>query len=273
MEAEIERVGRGHWRRVTMRALIADDEPLAREGLAHCLAAMADVEVVAVCSNGLEAVEAIVETRPSLALLDVRMPGLDGFDVVDAIGAADMPAVIFVTAHEEYAVRAFEECAVDYILKPITEDRVKRAVDRARLRLRESGAVPNAIGARDLEVLLERLRPHRPVLRRFAVRREDEIVFVPVEDVAWIESDRNYARLHTAAGAHRIRATMSGLDERLGEAFVRIHRSILVRVDRIRSLEPLGQGDYVVVLDTGTRLSSSRSYRDAVRRLLDGITG
>lgn len=259
---------------MTIRALIADDEPLAREGLARCLADVPDVEIVAVCSNGLEAVEAIVETRPALALLDVRMPGLDGFDVVDAIGTGKMPAVIFVTAHEEYAVRAFEECAVDYILKPITEERVIRAVDRARRRLREADVAraSNPSGT-DLEALLDRLRPHRPVLRRFAVRREDEVVFVPVQSVAWIESDRNYALLHTAAGTHRIRATLSGLDDRLGEAFVRIHRSTMVRVDRIRSLEPLGQGDYVVVLDAGTRLTSSRSYRENVRRLLDGITG
>ena len=255
---------------MTLRALIVDDEPLAREGLAGCLAGMPDIEIVAQCANGVEAADAILERRPDLVLLDVRMPGMDGFDVIDAIGAAKMPAVIFVTAHEEYAVRAFDEAAVDYVLKPITEERVVRAIERARRRLAESD--PDAGPVRDLDALLARLGRRRPVLRRFAVRGERSTVFVPVQDVAWIESDGNYARLHTVDDTHRLRATLSGLEERLGGAFVRVHRSLIVRVDRIRALEPLGQGDYVVILDTGTRLTSSRSYRENLRTLLDGIT-
>ncbi|MFW6088740.1 MAG: LytR/AlgR family response regulator transcription factor [Gemmatimonadota bacterium] len=254
-----------------MRVLVADDEPLAREGLERCLAEMPEVEIVATCVNGLEAIEAIVDRRPDLALLDIRMPGMGGFEVIDALGADEMPAVIFVTAYEEYAVRAFDESAVDYVLKPITAERVVRAVERARRRLRDGDDVGGRV--RDLEALFERLSPHRTLLRRFAVRGEDEIVFVPAEDVAWIESDRNYVVLHTAGGTHRLRATLSNLDERLGDAFVRIHRSRLVRTGRIRSLEPLGQGDYVVVLDTGARLTSSRSYRDNLRALLEGSAG
>lgn len=254
-----------------MRALIADDEPLAREGLERCLAETSGIEVVAVCTNGLEAVEAIIDKRPDLALLDIRMPGMDGFEVIDALGAAEMPAVIFVTAYEEYAVRAFDESAVDYVLKPITDERVERAVERARRRLGGSDGVSERM--RELESLFERLKPHRPALTRFAVRTGHEIVFLPVEDIAWIESDRNYVVLHTIGGTHRLRATLSKLDDRLGDAFVRIHRSRLVRVERIRTLEPLGQGDYVVVLDTGSRLTSSRSYRDNLRALLNGITG
>lgn len=254
-----------------IRAIIADDEPLAREGLVRCLEDEPDVEIVAVCADGLEAVEAIAERKPDLALLDIQMPGLDGFDVVDAIGSGRMPTVVFVTAHEEYAVRAFDESAVDYVLKPIVPERVGRAVARVRERIGDDGAAHGA--QRRLAELLERLEPHRPVLRRIAVSTEKGTAFVPAEQVAWIESDRNYVRLHTGETTHRIRATLSGLDTRLGRDFVRIHRSLLIRVDRIRALEPLGQGDYVVVLDTGTRLTSSRSYRDDVRALLDGIVG
>lgn len=255
--------------------MIADDEPLAREGLLACLAEEPDIEVVAVCSDGLEAVEAIIEQRPDLVLLDIRMPGLDGFDVVDAVGADEMPAVVFVTAHDEYAVRAFEESAVDYVLKPIVPERVARAVERAR---RHLGATDQmAVSRGELAALLERMKPHRPRLSRFAVRREKDIVFVSVEDVAWIEGDRNYVKLHTTSGPasipHRLRATLSGLAERLGDGFIRVHRSSLVRVDRIDRIEPLGQGDYVVVLDTGARIPTSRSCRDEVRSLLDGVTG
>lgn len=258
-----------------IRAVIADDEPLAREGLRACLAEEPDVEVVAVCSDGLEAIDAIVQEHPDLALLDVRMPGLDGFDVVDAVGAHAMPAVVFVTAYDEYAVRAFEESAVDYVLKPIVPERVARAVERVRHHLAMTGRSDD--WREELESLLERLRPHRPRLRRFAVRRERDVLFVPVEDVAWIEGDRNYVKLHTTLGPgsppHRIRATLSGLMERLGDDFIRVHRSSIVRVARIHRIEPLRQGDYVVVLDTGARVPTSRSYRAELRSLLEGIDG
>lgn len=250
-----------------IRTLIADDEPLAREGLTRCLAGIDDIEIVSVCADGLEAVDAILDDRLDLALLDIRMPGMGGFDVIDAVGAARMPAVIFVTAHEEFAIRAFDECAVDYVLKPIVEERVMRAVDRARRRL--AGSAADASLALRMERLLERVAPERPPLRRFAVREEERVVFVPVDDVTWLEADRNYVRLHTAAGVHRIRATLAGLEERLGDDFVRLHRSSVARVDSIESLKPLGQGDYVAILDTGARLTTSRSYRENVRRLLD----
>ena len=250
----------------TLRVLIVDDEPLAREGLRLHLAELPGVEVVGEAADGEEAVRSIQGLDPDLVLLDVQMPGLDGFGVVQAMGAQGMPPVVFVTAFDEFAVRAFEAHALDYLLKPVDPDRLARAVERARERRRQERG-------RDLERrvlgLMEGLRAEGRYLERLAVRSGSRIVFVRVSEIDWIEASGNYARLHAGKSEYLLRETMSALEAQLDpRQFMRIHRSTLVRVDRIRELEPLYQGDYVVILEDGTRLTSSRSYRDKLQALL-----
>jgi two-component system LytT family response regulator len=252
-----------------IRAFIADDEPLARERIRLMLAEHDDVEVVAECENGPAAVDAIEELRPDLAFLDVHMPGLDGFGVLDAVGAGTVPAVVFVTAHDRHAVRAFEAHALDYLLKPFDADRFAVAIDRVRAAL---GAQNERELERRLEKLLEEMstRPRYP--SRLTVRTGTRISFVAVEEIDWIEAEANYARLHSGGKTHLVRETMSGLEERLDPAhFVRIHRSTIVRIDRIREVEANAQGEYVVVLADGARLTSSRGYRRKLVELM-GLT-
>lgn len=249
-----------------LRVLIVDDEPLAREGLRLHLGEHPEVEVVGEASDGEEAVRTIQGLDPDLVFLDVQMPGLDGFGVVESLGAQAMPPVVFVTAYDEFALRAFEAHALDYLLKPVDPDRLGRAVDRALEWRRQD---------RDRELerrmagLLEGLRGEGRYLERLAVRSGNRIVFVRVPDIDWIEAAGNYARLHAGKNEYLLRETMTGLEAQLDpRQFMRIHRSTIVRVDRIKELEPLYQGDYVVILEDGTRLTSSRSYRDNLQALL-----
>jgi two-component system, LytTR family, response regulator len=249
-----------------IRAIIVDDEPLARERVRLMLAEHDDVEIVAECGTGPAAVEAIEELQPDLAFLDVHLPGMDAFGVLDAVGPGAVPAVVFVTAHDRHAVRAFDAHALDYLLKPFDADRFAVAMDRVRGTL-------GAHSERELEQRLEKLlqemstRPRYP--SRLTVRTGTRISFVPVEEIDWIEAEANYARLHSGDKTHLVRETMSGLEERLDPAhFVRIHRSTIVRIDRIREVEANAQGEYVVVLHDATRLTSSRGYRRKLVELM-----
>jgi two-component system LytT family response regulator len=249
-----------------IRAVIVDDEPAARERVRLLLAEHPDVEVVAECEHGLAAVEAIEELRPDLVFLDVHMPGMDGFGVLDAVGPGSVPAVVFVTAHDRHAVRAFDAHALDYLLKPLGRDRFRLAMDRVRAAL---GAQSERELERRLAKLLEEMntRPRYP--SRLTVRSGTRISFVGVDEIDWIEAEANYARLHSGERTFLVRETMSGLEEKLDPArFVRIHRSTIVRVDRIREVEANAQGDYVVVLHDDTRLTSSRGYRRKLVELM-----
>lgn len=238
-------------------AVIADDEPLARERVRELLAQRQDVVLAGEARDGEEALRVIHEARPELVLLDVQMPGLDGFEVLAELER--MPAVIFITAFDEYAVRAFEVRALDYLVKPFHRARFHEAVDRALTR----PAVP------DLRALLAELRPSH--LTRFVVRSAEEIRFVRAAEVAWIESAGNYVRLHTAAGEHTVRTSLRELEGRLDpDVFVRVHRSAVVNVDFIEKLEPYFHGEYVITLRDGSRLSSSRSYSARLREMLKG---
>ena len=257
--------------RQPIRVLIADDEPLAREGLAAYLEAEEGVDVVALCSDGKDAIRRIRQEDPDLIFLDIQMPEISGFEVLDALGTSEMPAVVFVTAHEEYALRAFRSAAVDYILKPIDSELVRRALDRAERYLRGSRSATSP-EAMELRQMLESMAAGRNRVRKFAVKENERIVFIDVKDIRWIEAERNYAVLHTTRGAHRVRYTMAELERRLDpDEFVRIHRSTIVRTERIAELEPLYQGDYLVILDDGKKLVSSRSCRQNVKDLLEGI--
>ncbi len=226
-----------------LRALIADDEPLARRKIKTLLAREPDAEVAGECGSGREAARLIRELDPNLVFLDIEMPEIDGLTLLQGLGPRS-PAVIFVTAYDQYAVRAFEVKALDYLLKPIDRRRFGVAVERARDHLRQS----EEAGPSPLTRLLVRSGDRQQVLR--------------VEDIEWVETADNYVKVHAAGQTHLLRETLSRLKSRLDPArFLRIHRSTLVNVDRIQSLYPLFHGDQMVVLKDGTELTLSRRYR------------
>lgn len=235
-----------------LRVLIVDDERPARVRLTQLLAARADAVLAGEAGHGLAAVEAIGRGEIDLVLLDVAMPGLDGFGVVAEIGAAQMPPVIFVTAFDEHAVRAFDVHAVDYLVKPVDDERFHRALDRARER---------AAHRRRALIALDADRDAAPVL---AVRSTGRTDLVPLADVDWVEADGPVLRLHVGGTVHLHRGSLSALADRHPDVLVRIHRSILVQRDRVRRLEPLGHGDQLVTLTDGTQLRMSRRYRSAL---------
>jgi len=251
---------------MTFRAVIADDEPLARERLRTLLAAEPAVELVRECGDGPAAVEAVRELRPDLVFLDVQMPGLDGFGVLRALDEMEaLPEIVFVTAHDAYALRAFEVHALDYLLKPFTRRRFAEAMEHVlqRLALRAQGGTATGVAA-----LLDALRAERERPDRIAVRTGRGVHFVKPEEVSWVEAEGNYVKLHTPGGAHLVRGTLKEVEARLGpRRFVRVHRSALVNLDRIRRLEPWFHGEFVVVMEDGTRLTSSRTYSGNLRRL------
>jgi two-component system, LytTR family, response regulator len=246
-------------------ALIVDDEPLAREGVRLNLEGEPDVEVVGECGDGPSAVQAIRTLNPDLVFLDVQMPGLDGFGVLEELAADRMPVVIFVTAYDEFALRAFDAHALDYLLKPFDAERFQKALARARRQLSNQ----EVIGTR-LITMLEELHGRTRPVDRLAVRTGGRIIFLRTDEIDWIEAEGNYARLHVGGKAYLLRETMSNLEGKLDpRSFVRIHRSTIVRIDRIREMEPLFQGEYQVTLNEGTRLTSSRGYRDRLQELLN----
>jgi two-component system LytT family response regulator len=249
-----------------IRTLIADDEPLARERLRTLLVRHTDIEIIGECANGADAIEAISELRPDLVLLDVEMPRMDGFAVLEALDPHKLPAVVFVSAHDQYAVKAFEAHALDYILKPFNEARVDRALHRVRSQL------ARAPGARAMDhrlvSLLEELRDRRRS-DRLVVKTGGRVVFLRTEDIDWVEASGNYVRLHVGNEAHLLRESMKNMERRLDPStFVRIHRSAIVNVDRIRELEPWFHGEYIVILRDGTRLTSSRVFSDRLNALI-----
>ncbi len=261
-----------------VRVLIVDDEPLARRRLRRFLDGRDGVEVAGEADNGRTAVTAIRTLSPDLVFLDIRMPDLDGFGVVHEIGTAAMPAVVFITAFDEYAIDAFEVSALDYVLKPFANKRLEQALQRALERLREKRA--GASLRERLECLLdaqeERLassvkKDPETRLRRLAVRRGGRLFFVPLGDVGWIESDGAYVRLHTGERTHLVRDSLKRLEGALDPTeFARVHRSVMVRIDHVEALRPLDHGEYEVILQSGVCLKLSRSYRDVLGRLMTG---
>lgn len=254
---------------MTLRVVIADDEPLVRERLRALIAGRGDCTLVAECADGAEAVAVIERERPDLALLDVQMPELDGFEVLDALAEAVRPAVIFVTAYDEYAVRAFEVNAVDYLLKPLEASRFNAAIERVVGGERDAGRGARADGDAGLRALLEDLRRTRGYAARLVVRDGHRVIFVPVADIDWIDASGNYARLHAGGRAHLLRETLKSLEARLdAECFVRVHRSAIVNIERIVAMEPYFHGEYVLTLRDGTKVTSSRTCSARLRELL-----
>jgi two-component system, LytTR family, response regulator len=248
-----------------IRVAIVDDEPLARERLRDVLVPLPDVTIVAEAADGHAAVEMLRGERPTLVFLDVQMPELDGFGVLSALAPEERPAaVVFVTAYDRYAIRAFEVNAIDYVLKPYTAERLGAALERARERLGE----PQDRRLSRMDALLATMAARDRVPDRIAVRTRDAVEFVRVAEIDWIRADGNYCLVHVGKSEHRTRGTISEIEERLRPAgFVRIHRSYVVNEDRIYRVEPWAGGEYVLVLRDGTKINTGRGYGDAVRAL------
>jgi two-component system, LytTR family, response regulator len=248
---------------MNMKVLIVDDEPLAREGIKMMLHGDS---LVIEARNGREAVAKIRDETPDLVLLDVQMPRMDGFAVIEAVGADHMPAVIFVTAHDRYAVRAFETSAVDYLLKPVTEERFRIAFDRARSRLR---AAPPDESTRQLRAVLDAIAKPRQYLSRLAIRSGDRTIFLTMDQVEWIEAAQNYVCVHAGQTTHLLHVPMNTIEESLNpETFVRIHRSYIVNLRHISQLWTLPNRQCVVELASGERLPCGRTYGERIRSLL-----
>lgn len=255
-----------------LRVLIADDEPLARDRLRSLLKAEPSVELVGECGNGPDAIAAIRNAAPDLVFLDIEMPGASGIDVARAIPAAKRPALIFVTAHDRFAVDAFDLHAVDYLLKPFDRDRFRAALQRAQEHLRPRAA---AGAATDGEA------PAGPGsaapgeaggekrTNRLAVKTDGRLVLLKPDDIAWVEAADNYVVLHLKEGRLMLRETLTALEERLGPAsFTRVNRSALVHLDQIRELQPTFHGDYMVILRDGTKIPLSRSLRGQLEKFV-----
>jgi two-component system LytT family response regulator len=248
-----------------LRVLIVDDERLSRRRLKRMLAANEDIEVVAECANGDEATAAIQAHAPDILFLDIEMPEKDGFAVLAAL-TAPCPAVVFVTAHAHYALRAFETPVLDYLLKPFDAKRLARAVARARERVQQKRH-PDLTA--ELRLLLENARRPSAAAERIAVREGDKATLVKVRDIDWIEAESNYARLHVGKSSHLVRDTLSAIAERLDSVqFRRIHKSAIVNVDAIRELHAWFHGEYRLLLRSGAELKLSRNYKKNVEDLL-----
>ncbi|AMY10733.1 Transcriptional regulatory protein YehT [Luteitalea pratensis] len=248
---------------MTVRVLIVDDEPIARRRLKGLLQAEPSVEIVGESEDGESALAGIRRLRPDLVFLDVQMPGLDGFDVIELLPDAECPAVIFVTAYDQYALRAFDVHAVDYLLKPFERGRLRSSLARAAA-LAGSGGTPARLHA-----LVDTVRADRP-LQRFLVKTPKRVYAVRADDVESLESAGHYVELRTATGTHLVRDAMAAIEQRLDrERFVRIHRSAIVNIDKVKELRPAFHGEFEVVLSSDRRLRCSRTYATELTRVME----
>lgn len=258
-----------------VRTLIIDDEPLAREHLRSLLSARGDIAVIGECGDGASAIARIRAESPELVLLDVQMPEGGGFDVVRGVGVDRMPAVIFVTAYDQHALAAFEVHAVDYLLKPVNRARFAKAIDRVVRLLRPADGVPSSPAAKPaaeppaLARAMEAIDGARAGADRLTVRAGERMLFLRMQDIDWVEAADDVARLHVGKQVFEHRVTLSQLEQRLpARLFVRVHRSAIVNVERIREFQPWFQGDWIIVLADGTRVQTGKSYRARVRELI-----
>ena len=248
---------------MNIRALIVDDEPLAREWVRSAVAEDPELEVMGECGDGFEAAEAIRRLKPDLVFLDVQMPGLDGFGVLEALSPEEIPAVVFVTAFDQYAVRAFEAQAVDYLMKPFSKERVEEAVRRVRELVKGKSLEDFR---ESISRIVEKIRRDRSFPEWVLLKADGKNVFVKVKDIDWIESSRNNVRIHVGPTIYLLHETTSAIASRLDpKKFLRIHRSAIVNIERIKELHPWFNGDYAVILRDGTQLTLSSSYRDRLK--------
>lgn len=250
---------------MNLRALVVDDEPLARERLCRLISKQPQVTLIGECGDGLTAVETILKTQPNLVFLDIQMPELDGFEVVRRLPSTARPCIVFVTAFDRYAVRAFEVEAMDYLLKPVDEERFLAALRRVQAR-NERGA--QSEWNERLTRLLVELKPENKSVDRLAVKTDGRVLFLKFTELDWIEASDNYVEIHAGPNIHLLRETLASLNERLpSDQFLRISRSVIINVEHVRELQPLFHGEYSVILKDGTRVTLTRTYRGQLARL------
>jgi two-component system LytT family response regulator len=253
-----------------LRTIIADDERLAREKLRIFLSTEPDVEIVAECQNGAQTIAAVRNNKTDLLLLDIQMPGLDGFQVLEQLRPDEIPVIIFTTAYDQYALRAFEAHALDYLLKPFDQERLHHALQRARAQV---GVGHERELTKRILNLLSQVKSNVPGAphnqERLVIRAKGRIVFLNLDEIDWIQASANYVRLNVGKESHLVRETIGGIAERLNpNHFVRIHRSTIVDVRKIKELIPVNSGEYIVVLNSGKELSCSRGYRAALQNVI-----
>lgn len=253
--------------RTKIRALIVDDEPLARRRIRSLLAHDSSVDVIGECSDGFKAVSSISQLTPDLVFLDVQMPAMDGFEVIQTVGPERMPTVIFVTAYDQYALKAFEVNALDYLLKPFDRSRFQKTLERAKALIRQ---VQNGNVNDQLLSLLGNLRLEQKIADRFIIKSGGRVVFLRVEEIDWMRAVGNYVRLQVGRDSHLMRETMNGMEAKLApDKFMRIHRSTIVNLDRVKEVQPWAKGEHVVIMRDGTRLIMSRRYRERLNERLN----
>jgi two-component system LytT family response regulator len=249
-----------------IRAVIADDEALARKFIRRMLKDDSDVEIVGECGNGKETVAMIRKQNPDLVFLDVQMPEMDGFAVLESIGVERLPEIIFATAYEQYAIRAFELHALDYLLKPFDQARFKDAIRHAKERFRSERQNE---GRMQISALLESIKNKSQYLDRLMIKASGRITFLSTDEINWIEADDKYVHLHTGKISPMVRQTLSAMETQLDpRKFRRIHRCAIVNVERIKELQPLFSGEHSILLQDGTKLTLSRNYKDKLFQLL-----
>lgn len=251
-----------------IRALIVDDMLLARERVRDCLSLDSEIEIIGECKNGFEAIGVIRELKPDLVFLDVQMPGLGGFEVVEELGFDQMPIIVFVTAYDEFALNAFEANALDYVLKPFDDERFRRAVERAKREIKSASA---GKAGNQLLRLIQDVKKEPKYLQRIMVKTVEQTILVPVREIYWISAAGNYLELHTVSATHLIRERISTFEKKLNPGeFARIHRSTIVNLNFIKELRPLFNGDHQVILNNGKQLNMSRTYYEKLQLLFRG---
>lgn len=241
---------------MNFRTLLVDDEPLGRDRLRTLLSGETDIEIIGECADGPEALSAIRQHRPDLVFLDIQMPGMDGFDVLAALGPKKLPAIVFVTAYDEHALRAFDARALDYLLKPASRQRLRQALDRVRA---QAGKSPDETAVRELLAA-------RP--RRIGIRSGERVFYVGVEQIDWVEAASNYVVLHVGGQTHIQRETLSGMEQQLPpEQFQRVSRSAIVNLRQVREIQAVAPGEHVAILHSGQRIPITRSVREVEERL------
>ncbi len=256
-----------------IKAIVVDDEQIARDGVALLLDRDPEIELVARCPNGVEAVEKIRELEPDLLFLDIQMPGMNGFEVLHALEQEKLPVTIFITAYEQYAIKAFEVNAIDYLLKPFDDDRFYQALEKAKENVRKNKNYEISSKMNDLLTYLEKGQKtsaegkEEAYLTRLFVKNAGQISFIKVMDIDWIESDDYYVNIHVSGKSHLLRETMNNLEKRLDPAqFIRIHRGTIINIDRIKSIEPYHKNEYIVVTHSGQTFNLSRSRKELLNK-------
>jgi two-component system, LytTR family, response regulator len=253
----------------TIRTIISDDEPLAREKLRILLASEAGIRIVAECRDGRQTINALQTYKPDLLLLDIQMPGADGFQVLSSIPSDNMPLVVFTTAYDQYAIRAFEIHAVDYLLKPFDHERLHKAIERTRTEFLKT--TNREMTQRILDLLAD-TRAESRVANRLVIKAAGRVVFLDLEEIDWVEAAANYVKLHVGKESYLLREAIGHISQRLDpDRFLRIHRSTIVNVRRIKELQPCNSGEYILVLKDGKELSCSRGYRTGLHHLIEDV--